>query len=131
LVVALVIGIVPQHTDCESQGRSLTLADGREIPMKCHWTARAEWTVAIPLFATGALMLFVRRKETLAALGVVVVVLGVLAILLPTILIGVCGSPDMVCNSTMRPLLILMGSLAALVGVVVAVISLLRKDVVA
>ena len=37
-LLALVIGIVPFLTDCQSQGRALTLQTGRTIPMKCHWT---------------------------------------------------------------------------------------------
>ena len=41
LLFALFIAIVPVFSDCQSQGRSLTTADGRSIPMKCHWTGIA------------------------------------------------------------------------------------------
>ena len=56
VVLALVIGIEPQFTECQSQGKSLALANGKTVPMKCHWTARAEWVPAIPLVAVGAMM---------------------------------------------------------------------------
>ena len=111
IVLAIVIGIIPQFTDCESQGRSLTLADGRQIPMKCHWTAQAEVGLAVPLLATGALMTTSRRKESLRNLSLLGALLGVFVILLPTALVGVCANPDMICNSVMKPALILSGSL--------------------
>ena len=41
LVLAIVIGVVPQFTDCQSQGRALALTNGKTVPMKCHWTAQA------------------------------------------------------------------------------------------
>jgi hypothetical protein len=110
ILLALVIGIIPQFSDCESQGRSLVLANGREIPMKCHWTAQAEVGLAVPLLFTGMLMTTTKRKETVRNLSIMGVVLGSAIILLPTLLIGVCGNPEMICNSFMKPFLILTGS---------------------
>lgn len=121
ILLAVVIGILPQFTDCESQGRNLTLANGREIPMKCHWTARAEIGLAIPLLYTGMLMTTTRSKETLRNLSLVGAMLGAFVIMLPTVLVGVCGNPDMICNSLMKPSLILSGALViglSLFGVV-------------
>jgi hypothetical protein len=121
ILLSVMIGVIPMFTDCESQGRALTLADGRQIPMKCHWTAQAETALAVPLFATGALLTKSKKKETLRNLGILGVILGVFVILLPTALIGVCGNPDMICNSIMKPTLILTGSLVvalSLFGVV-------------
>lgn len=111
ILLSVMIGVIPMFTDCESQGRALTLADGRQIPMKCHWTAQAETAVAVPLFATGALLTTSKKKESLRNLGILGAILGVFVILLPTALIGVCGNPDMICNSVMKPTLILTGSL--------------------
>ena len=56
VVLAIGIGVLPQFTDCLSQGRMLTLEIGRQIPMKCHWTAQAEIALAVPLLAVGAMM---------------------------------------------------------------------------
>jgi len=49
-LVALALGtaIVPQFTDCASQGKAITLANGKTVEMKCHWTARAEIAVGRP-----------------------------------------------------------------------------------
>lgn len=111
IVLALLIGVVPQFTDCQSQGRQLTLENGKTIPMKCHWTGQAEMALAGPLLVTGSLLAINKRKETLHGLSVLGGILGIFVILLPTALIGVCANPDMICNSVMRPTLILLGSL--------------------
>lgn len=123
IILAVLIAIVPIFSDCLSAGRMLTLADGREIPMKCHWTGRAELGLGLPLLAVGLTMLFSRRKESLRNLGIVGITLGIVTILLPTVLIGVCGSPDMPCNSTMRPALVLMGILVAAISLAVAILN--------
>lgn len=111
MILALLIGIVPMFTDCESHGRMLTLADGRQISMKCHWTGVAELAVSVPLLVVGGLMLFSRRKESGRTLGTVGTSLGAMVLLLPTALIGVCMSPDMPCVSLMKPALLLTGAL--------------------
>jgi CDP-diglyceride synthetase len=128
VILALVIGIVPQFSDCESHGRSLTLADGRQIPMKCHWTAQAEIGLAVPLFVTGALMTTSRRKDTLRSQSLLGVVLGLFVILLPTALIGVCANPEMICNAFMKPFLILSGSLVIAISLFGLVRSFQAKE---
>jgi hypothetical protein len=109
LIAAVAIAVVPQFTDCESQGRALTLQNGRSVPMKCHWTAQAALGLALPVAVVGALTLFRGRKPGATNLGIVGAGLGAIAILLPISLIGVCASPDMICNSVMRPFMILTG----------------------
>ena len=117
VILALVIGIVPIFTDCQSQGRALELANGKTIPMKCHWTGRAEIALAIPLAGAGILLAFARRKETQRALAVMAALLGAGAILLPAWLIGVCSAAEMVCKMAMEPILILAGILVIAVSV--------------
>jgi hypothetical protein len=109
VVLALAIGVVPQFTNCSAQGRSLELANGRTTPMKCYWTAQAELAVAGPLLLVGGLVIFNRRKETQRTLSMVGALLGVFAILLPTSLIGVCASDEMLCNILMKPTLVFSG----------------------
>jgi hypothetical protein len=82
----------------------------------------------VPLLAVGILMVFSRRKETQMALSILGIILGVLVILLPTVLIGVCMSADMLCNSVMKPALILMGSLVVVISLVSTILSAVRGE---
>jgi hypothetical protein len=116
IALAIVIAVVPQFLDCQSQGRAITLADGRLIPMKCHWTAVAEIALGVPLVGLGALLALSKRRETRRALGVVGAMLGAFAILLPAALIGVCAMNEMLCNSVMQPTLILAGALVMVIS---------------
>jgi hypothetical protein len=109
VILALVVGIVPQFTDCLAQGKAITLPSGNSLPMKCHWSRQAEVAVAIPLALVGGLMVFTDRRRTLRALAVVGIGLGVATILIPTALIGVCGSLEMICNMVMKPTLVFAG----------------------
>ncbi len=111
VVFALVIAIAPQFLDCQSHGRALTLANGSKVPMKCHWTAEAAIALGVPLLVVGEMLGFARRKETRRTLSMTGAALGAVTILLPTVLIGVCANNEMLCNSVMQPLLILLGTL--------------------
>ena len=64
----------------------------------------------------GALTLFRGKKPGAGNLGVVGAGMGAIAVLLPTALIGVCASPDMLCNAVMRPFLILTGAVVTVAG---------------
>jgi hypothetical protein len=95
--------------------------------MKCHWTALAEIAMAVPLLVVGGLIAFNQRRETLRALSIVGAVLGIYVIMLPTQLIGVCMSADMLCNMVMKPTLILTGALITS-GSLVAFMILRREE---
>jgi hypothetical protein len=94
-----------------ANGRMLTTADGRSVPMKCHWTAIAVIGLAIPLLLIGFFNFTSKRKETLRSLNLIGLALGVLVVLFPTVLIGVCANADMPCNMIEKPTLILSGIL--------------------
>lgn len=113
LIMALAIPIilVPQFTNCYSEGKQLTLANGRNVPMKCLWTARAEIAVGVPLFFVGGALALSKRRETKRGFAMASGVLGLFALLLPVALIGVCSTAGMTCNSVMKPTLMLLGGL--------------------
>jgi hypothetical protein len=112
ILSALALAIAPVFTDCESTGKMLTTADGRNVSMKCHWTGVAEIAAAVPLGIAGVYTLFGRRKETLRFAAIVGAASGLMAILLPTVLIGTCMNAAMTCNVLMRPILLASGILA-------------------
>lgn len=117
ILLAVVVGVIPQFTDCQSHGRSIELPGGRSLPMKCHWTARAEIALAVPLLLCGVSLLVSRRKESWRPQAVFTTALGVFVVLLPTVLIGVCANPGMACCALMKPTLTLAGILLAALGV--------------
>jgi len=123
VVLALVIGILPQFTDCQSQGRALALQNGKTVPMKCHWTAIAEIGMAVPLVGVGTVMGVSKRKESCRIIAGLGALLGIFVILFPTRLIGVCASADMLCNSVMKPTLILSGIVIIAISIATLIIS--------
>lgn len=127
IALALAIAIIPQFTNCASEGRYLTLASGQTTPMKCLWTARAEIAAGTPLFIMGSMMLFTRKKESLRNLGGLGVVPGILAMLLPTSLIGVCNGA-MLCDTVMKPTLLTLGSLAIVTSLTGVILSLKKGE---
>ena len=119
LVLGVLIVLTPWYIlpVCEVYGAYLKTATGSEIPMKCGWTARAEIGTGVGIVSIGAVLLaFGKRKETLRALGVVGATLGVLTVLFPTYLIGVCASAEHPCNMGTRPGLVLLGVLTIVVS---------------
>jgi hypothetical protein len=123
IVLALVLAVVPHYTDCQSQGSVSTLANGKTIPMKCHWTGVAEVGVAAPLVAVGAMMSFNKRKQGYIMLSILGIVAAAAAISLPTFLIGTCPTQTHICNTVMKPAIIGIGSAVGLVSILGLVIS--------
>jgi hypothetical protein len=120
-ILAILTAVIPQFGDCESQGKMLTLPNGKQVSMKCHWSARAEIAMGIPLLGVAGALGFSRRKETRRALTLVGLLLGALVIAIPNLLIGVCSGPDMTCRVILYPATLLLGGLiivGSLVGFV-------------
>ena len=108
--LAILIAVVPPLTECAREGKTATLANGQSTYMRCHWTAIASISMAVPLLAVGVMQWFSKRKETQRALSLLGALMGIFVILFPTALIGVCSHPDATCNLIMRPALIFMGT---------------------
>lgn len=123
IVMALTLAIAPAFTDCHSQGRMLTTKDGKQVDMKCHWTGIAEIGAAVPMALGGVLSLRKQRKDSLRALSLLGAGSGLMGILFPTTLIGVCAMNTMLCNMLMRPILIGAGTLAIVASVIMFVMA--------
>jgi len=105
VIFALAIAIIPVFTQCDPM-----IAMGKTTYMKCHWSALAEITIAAPLLVSGAMFLITRKKEGLYILSILGIVVGFAAILVPTLIIGVCPT-GMPCHTVMQPSLVILGSL--------------------
>jgi hypothetical protein len=128
LIIAVAIAVIPQFTNCFYAGKALTTDAGKQIPMKCYWTAISEIATALPLFAIGLLIILSRHKESLRNLSILGILVGILVILIPSSFIGVCQMPTMICASVMKPILLTGGSISIIASIIVLVISLINKD---
>ena len=136
IIFALVIIIVPQFTNCESgKEHPATInmqssTGAAAVPyrmMKCFWSARAEIIAGVPLLALGVLLFFARRKETIRVIGIVTAIIGVLTILIPTTFVGTCVNSAMVCNTEMKPTLLICGGITVALGIAVLVFGELKR----
>jgi hypothetical protein len=128
ILLALVIGIVPVFTDSHSQGMVMTMTDGSTGPMLDHWVGVAEIALAVPLVGLGFLLAFSKRKETRLYLSILAVILGAFVILLPTVMIGGCPSPMMMCGMVMDPALILAGVLTIAASLVTLMANFRKSE---
>jgi hypothetical protein len=94
---------------CEVEGMYAKLANGKELPMPCGWTARAEVGVGALVVVAGILLQFARSAEAKMMIGIFGAVLGVLAILFPTTITKMCAMSSHPCNLLTAPVLILTG----------------------
>lgn len=79
------------------------VCDTSEMVMKCWWTVRAETAIGGLLVFSGILILLLRKKEITYAVNLYNVAAGIVALLIPTVLIGGCGKSIMPCRSTTFP----------------------------
>ncbi|MDR3282386.1 MAG: DUF4418 family protein [Candidatus Methanoplasma sp.] len=84
----------------------------------CYWTARAELGMGAAIVLLSVLSIFVKSKDTRTGLGVGILATSVLALLVPTVLIGVCAGAMMTCRTTTLPALTAIGVLAVVFSVV-------------
>ena len=95
--------------------------------MKCHWTSQVEVALGIAVLVLGLLIVLSKENAAASAYAVASAINGVLVILIPTVVIGVCGSADMPCHSGTKPALIIAGALIAAAGLINAVSYLVSK----
>ena len=98
-----------------------------EMKMKCYYAANAEVAVGIIAAIVGIAIILIDKNKIRISLSAVQAILGLVIILIPTAIIGVCGSPMMHCVSTTKPALIVIGALDITVSVILAL--LIARDI--
>ncbi|MBQ5431397.1 MAG: DUF4418 family protein [Lachnospiraceae bacterium] len=88
----------------------------KDMVMKCHWTGRVSIAVGIGIIIVGILTILAKERAFADGLAVAAILLGILLILLPTVLIGVCPGAHMHCHAATRPALIITGALTVIYG---------------
>jgi hypothetical protein len=102
LILGLLVAIGP-HTIfpvCEAMG------DGY---MKCHWTAQAVLGIGVSIAVLGVLLIMIASKPIRIGISLALIPYAVLVILIPNLLIGVCGKLHMRCHSLTLPALNVLG----------------------
>ena len=79
-------------------GKMLELANGNQVPMKCHWAGQAAIVVGILITVTAVMGLL--AKQDYKKFALVNAVAAVLLFMVFTSLIGVCASEEMRCQTT-------------------------------
>ena len=87
-----------------------------EKAMKCHWMAQAELGVGLVIAVIGVLQMVMDHAKVRQGLSMAAALLGVLVLLLPLKLIGVCMNVHMRCVTLTRPALLMLGIATILVG---------------
>ncbi len=95
-----------------------------EMKMKCYYTANAEIAAGIIAALVGIAIILIDKNKVKLALSAVQAIQGLVIILIPTAIIGVCGSPMMHCVSSTKPALIVIGALDIVISVILALLTL-------
>lgn len=103
-----------------------------EKPMKCFWTARAEFFLGISIAVFAALQIVFALKnlniQANIAFSLAIVVNAIGVILVPLALIGVCAKPMMHCHSVTKPFLIVAAILIILAVTLQTALALVQSS---
>ena len=91
-----------------------------EMPMKCHWTGQALKGLAVVMALSSILKLVSKDRGIAIGISLVEVINGIYAILIPTVLIGTCMHEEMMCNTGMKPFVIII----SLIYIVLAAVNI-------
>ena len=100
-------------------------AHGGHKWMKCHWTAQASLGIGIVIALLGVLIFFGDPRMRIG-LNLAVVLNSALELAIVHFLIGMCGNPEMHCNTLTKPTLSLLSVLTLILGAVFAYLDFRR-----
>ncbi|MDD1676230.1 MAG: DUF4418 family protein [Methanomicrobiales archaeon] len=88
---------------CEVHGDFVQTVTGKQLPMPCGYTARAEIGVGALVMVTGVVLGITKSSEARRMLGFMGIALGALAIAFPVSIIGMCAKADHTCRTMTQP----------------------------
>jgi len=95
------------------------VCDNGQSTMICHYTALAEIIVGSMIVLLAIPLFVIKKADLMLLIGLGEAGLGVWAILVPTMLFGLCGSQFMECRTIGGPMLMLWGVLTILVSLII------------
>lgn len=90
--------------------------------MRCYYTGQAELVVGLILSVVGLLFILIPNKKVQFALAIALALGGIIAFLIPTVLVGVCKSSRMTCRALTLPSLLILSSFVILLSVIHTII---------
>lgn len=96
-------------------------------PMRCYWSTKAEIGIAIILIITVILYFFTKTVRERLLLTIVAITNGIVALLIPSVLIGGCGMKTMACQATTFPAIYVISALLIIFSVI-NIFYLTRND---
>ena len=95
----------------------LELGNGKTLFMKCHWTAMAELLIGTLIVFDGILIIVFKKHETRIALSIMLFLFGLTALLMSTVVIGMCETATMKCRMGTEPALIVVSVIIMIIGI--------------
>ncbi|SHH74736.1 protein of unknown function [Sporobacter termitidis DSM 10068] len=108
-----------QSEQCAADGDAMSAS--MNMMMKCHGTGQAALGLGALIAVSGVLLILLRSKQTRLGLSIALFLNGILALLIPTALIGVCDGAQMSCRMLALPALTILSSLAIIAAAANAV----------
>jgi hypothetical protein len=99
---------------CDVNGISDLFGGGM---MHCNHTANWEFVVGLAIVVLAILSIIINVKGVQIALYTLTLISGILALLLPTTLTGVCADPHMHCHAITLPALIILSAIVIVLSV--------------
>ena len=84
--------------------------------MTCGWAARAEAGVGGLIVLAGGLLILRSTPETRQTVGIFSIAMGILVVLFPTVLIGMCKVATHPCRLATLPALEILGIVVIIIG---------------
>jgi hypothetical protein len=97
-----------------------------EMIMKCHWSVQGEIGIGIIVISLGLLLFFSKAKESRIVLNIIAIITYLVAILIPTVLIGGCENNKMSCQSLTFPVIYLIAGIN-IMYIIINIYFLLRS----
>jgi hypothetical protein len=118
VLLGIIISLTPWviFPVCEMHGLFVETKTGMQLPMPCGYTGRAETGVGALIVVAGGLLIARKTPETKQAVGIFSIAAGVLVILFPTVLIGMCRLADHPCRQLTLPALEILGAAVIIIG---------------
>lgn len=114
IILFPVCGIHAEETEHE-MAKEIQEGAMQQAKMKCFWTARAELGIGILIAILGVLHFILKSEQLRIGLSIGAILNGVLALLIPNTLIGVCRKAGMMCRIGTLPALTIFSSLVIIV----------------